>query len=374
MKLVSMKFGGTSVGSPDAINNVTTIVRDYLESGHRVVVVVSAMAGVTDQLYDAARKAMAGNKWGYLSMAENLRERHEEVLTQLVQDEADRKETLRAVNLLIDEFVNVCNAINILGELTPRIMDSIVSFGERLSSRVIAAAMRGKGITAQQFDASQFVITDDFYQSANVQWRETQANIEERLVPLLNDGVTPVITGFIGQTRDGVVTTLGRGGSDYSGAIFAAATDSDELVIWTDVDGVMTTDPRIDDRARVLPYVSYQEVGELAFYGAKVLHPKTVQPILNKNIPMRVCNTFNPHFEGTLIGPNSQPSATIIKGGDGGAQGWAADSGWTRHDRCAGYRRAGVSGDGSGRGEHPDDLAGFVRAELLFCGDGRQIA
>ena len=178
---------------------------------------------------------------------------------------------------------------------------------------MIAAAMRGKGITARQLDASQFVITDDFYQSANVQWRETQANIEERLLPLLNDGITPVITGFIGQTREGVMTTLGRGGSDYSGAIFAAATDSDELVIWTDVDGVMTTDPRIDNRARVLPYVSYQEVGELAFYGAKVLHPKTVQPILNKNIPMRVCNTFNPNFEGTLIGPNGQPSATIVK-------------------------------------------------------------
>lgn len=313
MKQLTMKFGGTSVGNVDAMTRVTDIVRDHLEAGDRVVVVVSAMSGVTDQLMDAARKAVAGNKWGYLSTAEGLRERHEDALNQLVLDEDDRKDTLKAVNLLVDEFVNVCNAINILGELTPRIMDSIVSFGERLSSRVIAAALRSKGVTAHQFDAGQFVITDDFYQSANVQWRETQANIEERLVPILNDGITPVITGFIGQTREGAITTLGRGGSDYSGAIFAAATDSDELIIWTDVDGVMTTDPRIDKRARVLPYVSYQEVGELAFYGAKVLHPKTVQPILNKNIPMRVCNTFNPQFEGTLIGPNSQPSATIVK-------------------------------------------------------------
>ena len=133
------------------------------------------------------------------------------------------------------------------------------------------------------------------------------------LLPLLDEGVTPVITGFIGQTRAGVSTTLGRGGSDYSAAIFAAATNSDELVIWTDVDGVMTTDPRIDKRARVLRSVSYQEVGELAFYGAKVLHPKTVQPILDKQIPLRVCNTFNPDFEGTLIGPESVPSATVVK-------------------------------------------------------------
>ena len=135
MKQVTMKFGGTSVGSPESISNVTDIVRGHLEAGTRVVVVVSAMSGVTDQLIDAARKAMAGNKWGYLSTAEGLRERHEAVLTRLVQDEEERKETLRAVNLLVDEFVNVCNAINILGELTPRIMDSIVSFGERLSSR-----------------------------------------------------------------------------------------------------------------------------------------------------------------------------------------------------------------------------------------------
>jgi aspartate kinase len=131
--------------------------------------------------------------------------------------------------------------------------------------------------------------------------------------PLLEKGVVPVVTGFLGATDDGHVTTLGRGGSDYSGAILAAATDSDQLVIWTDVDGVMTTDPRIDKRARVLPYVSYQEVGELAFYGAKVLHPKTVQPILNKGIPLRVRNTFNPAHPGTLIGRENEPAETVIK-------------------------------------------------------------
>ncbi len=313
MKLFTMKFGGTSVGSPEAMAQVVDIVQDSVDAGDRVIVIVSAMSRVTDSLIDAARKAAAGNKWGYLSTAESLRERHLEAINRLVPEGDDRDRTTAQVQALIDDFVNVCNAINILGELTPRILDSIVSFGERLSSRVIAAAMRARGLGARQYDAGQFIITDDNFQSANVQWAATESNIRNHLLPLVNEGVTPVITGFIGQTREGVVTTLGRGGSDYSGAIFAAGSDSDELIIWTDVDGVMTTDPRIDKRARVLPYVSYNEVGELAFYGAKVLHPKTVQPILDKEIPLRVRNTFNPTFEGTLIGPASAPSATVVK-------------------------------------------------------------
>jgi bifunctional aspartokinase / homoserine dehydrogenase 1 len=313
MKLYTMKFGGTSVGSPEAMAQVVNIVEADLSRGNRVIVVVSAMSKVTDSLIDAARKAASGNKWGYLSTAETLRERHGEAIARLVPEGEDRDRTMAQVNALIDDFVNVCNAINILGELTPRILDSIVAFGERLSSRVIAAAMRARGINARQYDAGQFVVTDDCYQSANVLWDVTEANVQHHLLPAIESGVTPVITGFIGQTQDGVITTLGRGGSDYSAAIFAAASDSDELIIWTDVDGVMTTDPRIDSRARVLPYVSYNEVGELAFYGAKVLHPKTVQPILDKEMPLRVRNTFNPAFEGTLIGPASAPSATVVK-------------------------------------------------------------
>jgi aspartate kinase len=313
MKRITMKFGGTSVGSPEAMRQVIDIVRRDRDKGNQVIVVVSAMSKVTDALIDAARKAAAGNKWGYLSTAENLRDRHNDAVQQLVPEGEDRDRTLAEIHGLIDDFSNVCSAINILGELTPRMLDAIVSFGERLSSRVIAAALRAHGVQAQQYDAGQFVITDDIYQSANPLWPQTERNIREHLVPAVEQGITPVITGFIAQTQEGVITTLGRGGSDYSGAIFAAASDSDELIIWTDVDGVMTTDPRIDKRAQVLPYVSYNEVAELAFYGAKVLHPKTVQPILDKEIPLRVCNTFNPTFEGTLIGPNSTPSTTVVK-------------------------------------------------------------
>ena len=182
-----------------------------------------------------------------------------------------------------------------------------------MSSRVIDSALSAAGVASRQYDSGQFIITDDNFQDADPLWEETGRRIEERLLPDVEAGLTPVITGFIGATADGRLTTLGRGGSDFSAAIFAAYLNCDELVIWTDVDGVMTTDPRLDERARVIPYVSYQEIGELAFYGAKVLHPKTVQPIVNRQIPLRVRNTFNPSHPGTLIGARRLASETVIK-------------------------------------------------------------
>ncbi|MEZ4667170.1 MAG: aspartate kinase [Anaerolineae bacterium] len=313
MKTITMKFGGTSVGGPEAIANVVQIVKGDSELGNRVIVIVSAMAGVTDQLINAAKMAATGNKWGYLSTADKLRDRHEDALNILVPPSELREKTISQIKSLLDEFTEICHAMCILGEETPRITDSIVSYGERLSSRLVSAALQSRNIKSAPFDAGEFLVTDNRFQNAVPLWEETQAHVDNKLMPVLADGVVPVITGFIGATRTGVITTLGRGGSDYSGAIFAAATNSDELVIWTDVDGVMTTDPRLDKRARVLPYVSYQEVGELAFYGAKVLHPKTVQPVLDKAIPIRVRNTFNPTYPGTLIGENGSPSATVIK-------------------------------------------------------------
>jgi aspartokinase/homoserine dehydrogenase 1 len=313
MSTLTMKFGGTSVGSVEAIQNVVGIIGDEVRRGSRVVAVVSAMSGVTDALIGSVREAAAGNKWGYLSCSQKLRDRHAEALHLMTVPGSDRDNVLAEVDRLLAQHVELCNAVNTLGEATPRIHDAVIAFGERMSSRIVAAALRHAGIKAQAFDAGQFVVTDDNYGSAAPLWDVTEARIRQRLVPLLDNGVVPVITGFIGVTRDGHSTTLGRGGSDYSGAIFAAYTDSDELVIWTDVDGVMTTDPRIDRRARVLPSISYTEVGELAFYGAKVLHPKTVQPILRRGIPMRVRNTFNPSYPGTLIEENSEPCHTVIK-------------------------------------------------------------
>lgn len=313
MQTITMKFGGTSVGSPEAINNVVNIVAESVAQGSRVIVVVSAMSGVTDQLIGSVREAAAGNRWGYLSCSQKLRDRHHEVVNLLTVPGKNRSDVLNDIETLLTQHSELCSAVNILGEATPRISDSIVAFGERLSARVVAAVMRHARINAKAFDAGQFIVTDDRFGSAAPNWEETERRIRDGLLPVLEQGVVPVITGFIGATAEGQITTLGRGGSDYSGAIFAAYSDSDELTIWTDVDGVMTTDPRLDRRARVLPSISYTEVGELAFYGAKVLHPKTVQPILNKGIPMRVRNTFNPSHPGTLISEVAEPTDTVIK-------------------------------------------------------------
>ena len=313
MTTITMKFGGTSVGSAEAIRQVMAIIQHEIEAGHRVAAVVSAMSGVTNDLLKSADAAIANNKWDYQTINDTLREKHEAAIGQLLTNHKTQAQLNKVVNELLDEHLQLCNAIQVLQEATPRIMDSIVSFGERLSCRVIAAALQEQGIHAQAFDAGQFILTNNHFQNAEPLWDETEVRIQSELQPLLNAGVVPIITGFIGATPDGTITTLGRGGSDFSAAIFAAYLNSDELIIWTDVDGVMTTDPRIDNRARVLPYVSYTEVGELAFYGAKVLHPKTVQPIINRDIPLRVKNTFNPDFEGTQIGLESVPSSTVIK-------------------------------------------------------------
>lgn len=313
MQTITMKFGGTSVGSPEAISQVADIITAQTQVGDRVAVVVSAMNGVTDALLQSVKAATQEDRWGYLSLSQRIRDRHEEAVNLLIAPGPEREALLADIYALLDQHVELCEAIKILGEASPRITDAIVSFGERLSSRLVAAVLRHRGVAAEAYDAGQFLITNSQYQNAEPLWAETEARIRQQLRPILDSGVVPILTGFIGATPDGTFTTLGRGGSDFSAAIFAAYLDSDELIIWTDVDGVMTTDPRLDKRARVLPYVSYQEVGELAFYGAKVLHPKTVQPIINKGIPLRVRNTFNPSHPGTLIGQEIAPSDTVIK-------------------------------------------------------------
>jgi bifunctional aspartokinase / homoserine dehydrogenase 1 len=308
-----MKFGGTSVGSPEAISNVVSIIQDELARGNQLTVVVSAMRGVTDKLIASVYAALDGDKWEYKNLNKKIQEQHDEVIDQLMKATPQRERLQNELHKLLASHLELCSAVNILGEVTPRMLDATVSLGERLSSRLVTGVLQAHGVPARQFDATNLLLTNDTFQDADPLWDETRERIRRHLLPALADGITPVVTGFIGATADGVVTTLGRGGSDYSAAIIAANNDSHELIIWTDVDGVMTTDPRIDKRARVLPNVSYQEAGELAFYGAKVLHPKTVQPIIEKNMPVRVRNTFNPGYTGTIISRESEISGTIIK-------------------------------------------------------------
>jgi aspartate kinase len=310
MALITMKFGGTSMGSADAISQAAAIISKQRAEGDQVLAVVSAMNGMTDGLLRVACSAASGDRSAHLATIAEMRARHHTAASALVSDPAALTGLLASLDALFDDLIALCHSLAVLREATPRALDQVASFGERLSARLLAARLCAIGVTARAIDATDLIVTDDNFQDAAPQMDETRVKVQAILAPMLREGQTPVVTGFIGATRSGITTTLGRGGSDFSGAILGAAADTNELWIYTDVDGVMTTDPRLAPDARVLDTLSYAEVGELAYFGAKVLHPKTVQPIVDRGVPMRVRNTFNPTHPGTLI----QPELEIIPG------------------------------------------------------------
>ena len=315
--MIVMKFGGTSVGTTDSIDSAAKIVGAAVEKQAKcegalerpdhgpespgVLVVVSAMGGVTNTLIDAAQAAAAGDETPYRDARSQLLVRHQVVAGQLIEDGVERAGLGRLFDNRLREFERLCRSITVLGELTQRGLDVVSGVGERLSAPLLAAVLRANGVKAQFVDAGELIITDDEFGSANPLMEATPSRCKDRLLPMLQSGVVPVVTGFVGATENGVPTTLGRGGSDYSAAILGAALNADEIQIWTDVDGVMTADPRIVDNARSMDELSYEEVAELAYYGAKVLHPKTVTPAVESKIPLRVLNTFNPEHPGTSI-------------------------------------------------------------------------
>jgi bifunctional aspartokinase / homoserine dehydrogenase 1 len=221
---------------------------------------------------------------------------------------------LDPIDQRLAEFSMLCDALMVLGEASPRALDALSSLGERMSVHLLAGALRARGTAALPVDASEIVRTDDSFQAAAPDMPETRRLTQEMLSPLLAEGIVPVVTGFVGATEDGVVTTLGRGGSDYSAAIVGAALDADEVWIYTDVDGVMTADPRVVPDVRTLETLSYREMSELAYFGAKVLHPKTVLPALERGIPIRIRNTFNPTHPGTLVVGKSDDPVGVLKG------------------------------------------------------------
>lgn len=300
MNILTMKFGGTSVGSTEAIDQATSIVVSATQNWDAVAVVVSAMSGVTDMLLRGAETAATGDDHTYKEIATTLRQKHFATIADLALPE-EQEELRILINNFIDEFSALCHGVALLGEVTPRALDAIVSFGERMNAPIVSAALRKKGIRSKAVPAMELIVTDFAYQNAAPQMEETREKTRAFLLPLLEDKVVPVITGFLGATPKGTVTTLGRGGSDYSAAIIGTCLDSAEVWIWTDVDGVMTTDPRIVKNAQVIPLLSASEISELAYFGAKVLHPKTIWPVIERNIPLWVKNTFNPSFPGTKI-------------------------------------------------------------------------
>ncbi len=319
-----MKFGGTSVGSAAAIKQLVDITRQAQADWPRVVVVVSAMGGVTDLLLAGAHAAAGGDEARPTQIAGELRSRHLSTLQELLgsaeTNQALAVETAQMCAASVLEFDRLCQAVRVLGEASPRALDAISSLGERLSAPLVAAALSAAGVPAKVVDAARVVVTDANHQSAAPDMEATAARAATVLVPLLEAGCVPVVTGFIGATPAGVVTTLGRGGSDFSAAIMGVALNATEVWIWTDVDGVMTADPRLVPQARTLPELTFREISELAFYGAKVLHPKTIRPVVERGLALWVKNTFNPGGPATRVAPDNEAvhggvkAVTVFKG------------------------------------------------------------
>jgi aspartokinase/homoserine dehydrogenase 1 len=311
--LVVMKFGGTSVGSVAALQQVVSIVKKARGRGEEVVVVVSAMNRVTDLLLSSARRAETGDVEAGQRAHQDMLARHIEVVETLLVGSRWHDPVLDEINGLLGEFDALCHSIGVLGELTPRALDVIAGMGERMSARQVAAILDHHGVPAQAIDATQLIVTDDCYGSASPLMPPTTERCAALLRPLIAQGITPVVTGFIGATPAGVPTTLGRGASDYSGTILGRALNADEVWIWTDVNGVMTADPRVVPSARTIPSLSYAEVGEMAYFGAKVLHPQAIRPARQTAIPVRILNTFEPDHPGTLITKNGNGSGQTVK-------------------------------------------------------------
>jgi len=297
--MVVQKFGGTSVADVDAITRLIAIVRTArARDGRGPAVVVSAMSGVTDALLRLAGDAAAGHQHEALARLQELRRRHEEAARVLAADDHALPAQLARE---LDQVESVLGALAVLRDVSPRTLDLVAATGELLTSRIVTAALRQAGLPGAWVDPRHVVITSGEHTRAVPLLPETMAAMRARLVPILDAGDVPVVGGFVGATPQGQTTTLGRGGSDYSGALVGAGVGADEIQIWTDVDGMLTADPRVIDGPRLVPLLSFAEAAELAYFGAKVLHPSTMLPAVERDIPVRILNSRRPDGSGTRI-------------------------------------------------------------------------
>ncbi|MBN1261186.1 MAG: aspartate kinase [Anaerolineae bacterium] len=299
-KMIVHKFGGTSVGSAERIAAVADILLGAATAGTPVAV-VSAMSGVTHQLITGARAAAAGEDVVHRNIKAALLRRHLDAAEALLDDNRERGDVAGFIEDQLHHLERLYRSIATLRELTPRGSDAVAAAGEQLSAALLAAHLRLRGVRAQALSATELIVTDAHFGGATPHMLRTRERLQARLLPLIQQGILPVVTGYIGATADGITTTLGRGGSDYSAAIVGAGLDADEVWIWSDVDGILTADPNITPRARTLTELSYAEAAELAYFGADVLHPRTIQPVIAQGIPLRILNSFNPSHPGTLI-------------------------------------------------------------------------
>src|SRR6187549_129233 len=315
-----MKFGGTSVADRAAVERLIALVRAERQAEAQTeggdargpVVVVSALSGVTDRLLGVAALARSGDVEGARTSLQDLRARHIKV-AEVIKDPSLRKPVVDALNREFDELERVVSALAVLQEVSPRWLDALAATGEILSSQIVAAALTSKKLLATYVDARKGVVTDGEHTAAAPMFEETTAALMAHADPPLAAGRIPVMGGFVGATTNGVTTTLGRGGSDFSAAIVGACLGASEIQIWTDVDGMLTADPRVVKNPQVVPHLSFGEASELAYFGAKVLHPATIQPAVGQNIPVRILNSRRPHdARGTLITRDRPPTERLL--------------------------------------------------------------
>lgn len=311
-KLRVLKFGGTSVGDGGCIRRVVDIIRTEMHESN-VVVVVSAMSGVTNKLVAAAKASESGDRKTVAKIFEELRTQHEAAAAVLIHSTARLKRIASTMKNILRAADALCRGTILLGELTPRTLDAVSSLGERLSAPLVAAALEERGVASKAIGATELVVTDSAHGAAEPLMDLTRERCQAHVRPLLQQGIVPVVTGFIGATVEGVVTTLGRNGSDYSATILGAALDAHEVVIWTDVDGVLTVDPRLVPGVGTIPEISYHEAAELSYFGAKVLHPKTLRPVIQAGTPIWIRNTFAPERGGTKITPDAHANGGGVK-------------------------------------------------------------
>jgi aspartate kinase len=310
--LIVMKFGGTSVGSPASIARAAKLTVENVKQGQHVIVVTSAMSKVTDMLINAAGEASEG-RWDP-ALREHLFNYHKETADALVGGNPQLHASLvKTLGQRLERFEKLCYGLSLVHELTPRLLDAISATGEMLSAPLLAAAIAVHGRESKAVDATELIVTTEDFGGSDPLMEPTKKRTQARLRPMIKRGEIPVVTGFIGATTDGVLTTLGRGGTDYSASILGASLDADEVWIWTDVNGVMSANPVDVPEARTLPELSYSEASELAYFGAKVLHYKTILPCYRKQIPIRILNSFEPSHPGTRVTVEGDTSAQGVK-------------------------------------------------------------
>ena len=314
--MIVVKFGGTSVGDAEAIERTAAIVKGRLD--RQPAVVVSALGGATNSLLAIGEQSAKGHLIGALRGVESLRDRHFQQCEKLLGTTPEAAEVAGEMSATFDELASLAEALSVLGHATPRSFDAIAAFGEQLSSHLVAAFFKLRGIAAEHVDARDVFVTDDNFMGAEPQTDSIGEAARELVLPLIKEGKVPVMGGFIGRTREGITTTLGRGGSDYSASLLGAALHADAIEIWTDVDGMLTADPRVVKGSRLIEQIRFDEASELASFGAKVLHPNTIAPAVRLGIPVFIYNSRNPTGKGTRItfdAPRRAVSAIAGKGG-----------------------------------------------------------